>query len=120
MIHTEEQIKGGANAKKSMIQEQEDITSNIKTYLSRADQFAVRMSTAVTKSMAGKKSLVAEQNALFVDHDNVQLNKDQHHGHGHKAEKKEGCNLTPFVLMIALSMHAMFEGIALGLMSDIG
>lgn len=30
--------------------------------------------------------------------------------------QKRGCNLTPFVLMIALAMHALFEGIALGLM----
>lgn len=29
--------------------------------------------------------------------------------------KKKGCNCTPFVLMIALSVHATFEGIALGL-----
>lgn len=28
--------------------------------------------------------------------------------------------MTPFVLMIALSVHAMFEGIALGLMKDLG
>ena len=29
--------------------------------------------------------------------------------------KKKSCNCTPFVLMIALSVHACFEGIALGL-----
>lgn len=29
--------------------------------------------------------------------------------------KKKSCNCTPFVLMIALSVHATFEGIALGL-----
>jgi len=29
--------------------------------------------------------------------------------------KKPGCNFTPFMLMIALSIHATFEGIACGL-----
>jgi len=35
--------------------------------------------------------------------------------------KKKGCcscNMTPFILMIALSVHAMFEGLALGLETD--
>jgi len=35
--------------------------------------------------------------------------------------KKKGCcscNMTPFILMIALSVHAMFEGLALGLTTD--
>lgn len=32
-----------------------------------------------------------------------------------ESKKKSGCNCTPFVLMIALSVHACFEGLALGL-----
>lgn len=32
--------------------------------------------------------------------------------------KKKGCNCTPFMLMIALSIHATFEGIACGLQKD--
>ena len=40
--------------------------------------------------------------------------------HGEKVEAKSKCcsccsNMTPFVLMIALSVHALFEGLALGL-----
>jgi hypothetical protein len=34
--------------------------------------------------------------------------------------KKKMCNCTPFVLMIALSVHACFEGIALGLQQTMG
>jgi hypothetical protein len=30
-------------------------------------------------------------------------------------DKKKSCNCTPFILMIALSVHACFEGLALGL-----
>ena len=33
--------------------------------------------------------------------------------------KKEKFNFLPFVLMIALSVHAIFEGLALGLMTEI-
>ena len=34
--------------------------------------------------------------------------------------KKSSCcpNMTPFILMIALSVHSIFEGMALGLQSD--
>ena len=32
-----------------------------------------------------------------------------------KETKSSCCNMTPFVLMIALSVHAIFEGLALGL-----
>jgi len=35
---------------------------------------------------------------------------DEQEEHAHK------CDLTPIVLMIALSVHAIFEGIALGLL----
>ena len=32
-----------------------------------------------------------------------------------KQKKSEGCNVTPFLLMIALSVHSFFEGLACGL-----
>ena len=59
-------------------QEQQEITDNIKSYLSRADQFAVRMSAIVGVSHAGKGKSVAgrgtvEQEALFVDKNNINL-----------------------------------------------
>jgi len=41
--------------------------------------------------------------------------KFHNHVHGKKANNPCGCNMTPFILMIALSTHAVFEGIALGL-----
>jgi len=60
-------------------QAEEGIKDGLKEYLSRADQFASRM------SMKQKR-------------------------------EEEKCDLTPVVLMIALSVHAIFEGIALGLL----
>ena len=46
----------------------------------------------------------------------------KHHSEHEKRKKKHkrcNCNLTPFVLMIALSMHSLFEGIALGLEKNV-
>ena len=34
-------------------------------------------------------------------------------------EKKRCCNMTPFILMLALSVHATFEGLACGLTGDL-
>ena len=78
MITNQEKLAIGMDAKKSMAQEQQEITENIKSYLSRADQFAVRMSAIVGVSHAAKgKSLAGrgtvEQEALFVDKNNINL-----------------------------------------------
>ena len=34
-------------------------------------------------------------------------------------KKKPGCNVTPYILMIALSVHSMFEGLACGLQMNL-
>ncbi|CDW89019.1 zip zinc transporter family protein [Stylonychia lemnae] len=129
MIRAEEDIKSGGNVKKSMIQELEDISMTIKNYLSKTEQFAVRMSNAVQKS--GIKSSKAsqgshEQNQLFVDKSKINLTKSsqadaQTHAESHNGDEKQPakCNLTPFMLMIAMSMHALFEGLAFGLMNNL-
>ena len=50
-----------------------------------------------------------------MDKDNVHItSKEPEEKHDHKNK----CNLTPFILMIALSVHSMFEGIAFGLMKE--
>lgn len=57
-----------------------------------------------------------------MDKDNVNLVKTHQaegHDHAHGKEPKKKCNLTPFVLMIALSVHGIFEGLALGLMKEL-
>lgn len=41
-----------------------------------------------------------------------------YHEHPKKQGPCGGCNFTPFILMIALSFHAIFEGLALGLQKD--
>jgi solute carrier family 39 (zinc transporter), member 1/2/3 len=82
------------------------------------------MSSAVNKSGIKRSMLSnnAEQNELFVDKGNINLTKRSTLEKVHETEETEHkhsrCNITPFVLMIALSMHALFEGIAFGLMKD--
>ncbi len=72
-------------------------------------------------SQIENRQTVKEQNDLFVDSGNIHLseklveNKD-----GGVVEEKKPFNFLPFVLMIALSVHSIFEGIALGLMNDFG
>lgn len=99
----------------------------------------------VSKShIAVHKGLDDEQAHLFADQNNIDLrdsvahphdHKDKDHKHGHHHDHDHDhdhdhvevdslnppksrlctCNLTPIVLMIALSTHAIFEGIAVGI-----
>ena len=59
-----------------------------------------------------------QQDQFFVDSGNVNLNEKPLIDVGVKT--KVPFNLLPFVLMIALSVHSIFEGIALGLMNEYG
>ena len=45
---------------------------------------------------------------MFINHSNTNFEDDQ-------PSIKPGCSLTPLVLMIALSVHSVFEGIATGM-----
>ena len=115
------------------------IVNGIKQYLSRNDKFAVRMSVALRNGSKNKisKTFVHnakgleegdEQAAFFADKNNIdfrepmnkvdlEANHDHHdhdHDHDHHKSRLWACNLTPVVLMIALSTHSMFEGIAVG------
>jgi len=56
----------------------------------------------------------ADQQNLFLDSKNVDLRRSV----GEPAKKK-GFNMIPFVLMMALSVHSIFEGIALGLQNEL-
>lgn len=53
----------------------------------------------------------------FIDGENQNLLPKEHHEH-HEHPKKAHFNFTPIVLMIALSFHALFEGLAVGLGRD--
>ena len=75
MIDAEESVKNGQNLKKTMKKEEQDIADGIKSYLSKADQFAVRMSSAIRKSGL-VKSFSGNQDELFIDKANVNLVRD--------------------------------------------
>ena len=119
------------------------INENIKSYLSRNDKFAVRMSVALRKNPYNKMTSKTfahnakglddndDQVALFADKNNIDFRDTTHnhgheHGHDHDHDHDHHgkarwwtWNLTPVVLMIALSTHAIFEGIAVGVVSDL-
>lgn len=114
------------------INDSEIINMGIKNYLSRNDKFAVRMSHALrplskkdlSRTFVKKtRGLDDEQADLFADKDNIDLREtaqDALISHEETQKKKRcACNLTPVVLMIALSTHAVFEGIAVGLVKDL-
>jgi zinc transporter 1/2/3 len=70
-----------------------------------------------------KASMIGDrqQNEYFVDSTNVNLAGKTPAAKASIAKKeKTPINLLPFVLMIALSVHSLFEGIALGLMNEMG
>jgi zinc transporter ZupT len=110
------------------------INDSIKKYLSRNDKFAVRMSVALNKTKMKKMTsrtfvnkddgLVDDDQAhLFADSNNIDF-KVSHAGEDDLSQLRSpskkmcSCNLTPIVLMIALSTHAVFEGIAVGVEKD--
>jgi|Transcript_1725 zinc transporter ZupT len=113
----------------SRIEEKEGVEDSMKSYLNPHDRFATRMRASMKKSGAAIDDDTAAQQHLFVDGANVDLkdqmqvglNTDQS-ALGSKAsmrevkEKSSCCpNMTPFILMIALSTHSIFEGLAVGL-----
>ena len=129
-----EDAMNSKEARENNIKDNTDqINDSIKQYLSRNDKFAVRMSRALRKSKKEKfsRSYIAvdnglddEQASLFEDRKNVHFNKDN----ADQVEIEQlrppatrwyKCDLTPVVLMIALSTHALFEGIAVGLVDKV-
>ena len=44
---------------------------------------------------------------------------DNEHEHEHEHHKYKGSSITPYILLLALGFHGLFEGMALGIQSDI-
>lgn len=57
-------------SRKDIIQEQKDITDNIKAYMSTANKFSIRMSASIAHGKVRSPDEV-EQSNLFVDDKNV-------------------------------------------------
>ena len=118
--------------KASLIEERADMEGAMKNYLDPYDRFATRMRASIHSSQ-GRSSTgnhtaeEQEQQKLFVDGYNADDKKKEGENQAHDlrtsmadTKKKSSCcpNMTPFILMIALSVHSIFEGMALGLQSD--
>jgi len=110
------------------VQENEEddvINEQIRKYLSKADRFSARLDSELaqkykkgrknrrnsqmksntgdpnSKGMMGQRREFMQDNIEIVDN-----------------SKGRGWDLTPYILMIALSVHSVFEGIAVGLQDD--
>jgi zinc transporter 1/2/3 len=62
-----------------------------------------------------------EMNSLLVNPQKIDIGSDKHdHDHGQtQAEFVPKSNLTPYLLLVALSFHGLFEGVALGLQGGV-
>merc|ERR1739838_866573 len=72
--------------------------------------------------MTDKDPATEQQEALFVQgSSDVNTSNDNLIAPVRAAKKKSCCpNMTPYVLMLALSVHSIFEGLALGLATEMG
>lgn len=109
--------------------EEDGINEGIRRFLSKADRFSARMSSALSQkhkkgvgraraNMGLNKANTGEPNSngpfgatpsFITDDSSV----------AETPVKSIRCDLTPYILMIALSVHSVFEGIAMGLQADV-
>lgn len=77
----------------------------------------------ISKSMVHSNEDALIPSDHFVDEKEVKFEKQEnhlehthdHHDHAENKKAGSGFSMTPIVLMMALSVHALFEGIAVGL-----
>ena len=58
-----------------------------------------------------------QQNDLYLENNKIDIEKNDTHAHNHIFNPTS--SITPYILLIALSVHGVFEGIALGVMNTI-
>jgi len=119
-----------AEIKASQVELRASMNQTVKDYLNPNERFAERMK----RSMRGptNEEDVDGQQQLFVSDAKIVLKGSMNessnsptvheteglmtaHQHVEEVKKSSSCNLTPFILMIALSVHSCFEGLAAGL-----
>lgn len=110
--------------RKSLVEEKQNMEGAMKDLLNPNDRFATRMKASLSKD--NKPGEVGdEQQQMFVENTNIALSNDGKNnvrGSFAKTKKDTSCcpGMTPYILMIALSVHSIFEGLALGLTKDEG
>ena len=58
-----------------------------------------------------------QHNDLYLENNKIDIEKNDVHAHNHIFNPTS--SITPYILLIALSVHGIFEGIALGVMNTI-
>ena len=116
-------LEQNGDPRASRTEQKDGVDSAMKEFLNPTDRFAARVKASLKKEGEEQDADLAAQQQMFVDGANVDLNKDEStrasQVHQHE-QKKAGCcsNMTPYVLLMALSIHSLFEGLACGLAKD--
>lgn len=139
----------GGDVKASLAQNKVDMQQSVQDYLNKNDRFATRMKASLAKKGtdedADAQAAMFVQDAKIDMSGNAGVNNTVDAGSlvepnkggakalsptvGHQPlpgetaviNKSDSCcpNMTPFILMIALAVHAVFEGLALGLTAEL-
>ena len=99
------------------MEEKEEIRGAVKEYLNPNERFAKRVKQSMDNNGEGDDNDIEGQEHLFAAGAQVSTGeaKNINTTIDGKNKKSKGCNVTPFLLMIALSVHSFFEGLACGL-----
>ena len=69
------------------------------------------------ESLMAKVEMKPKENE---EHENEHENNDtDHNEHEHKEHTHKGSSITPYILLLALGFHGLFEGMALGIQSSV-
>lgn len=109
--------------------EAEEINEGIRQYLSKADRFSARMSYALSQKRFKKggkrnrdnnrmRSNTGEPSSTGGMRPDLRSSMEESDSFDDSSQGTK-CDITPYILMIALSTHSVFEGIAVGLQDDI-
>jgi zinc transporter ZupT len=80
--------------------------------LAQPNKQLMRASHILDPTLPGKIEDLMKKNTELK---NVDGKPEDPHSHSHIEKKQVGSNITPYILLVALSFHGFFEGIALGL-----
>jgi zinc transporter ZupT len=111
----------------------DNLNEGIRRYLSKAERFSARVDTALSKkhrrgAKRTARNVNLKANTGPVQSQRAEFAQESDTGDSFvKGSPNESdnirnifkCDLTPYILMIALSVHSVFEGIAVGLQDEV-
>ena len=96
-----DRITLGLNTTKGEVKDENDAENDKKEFM-------------VKEKLEAKEEEIEEKHINGKEHDHENEDKEHEHSHEHKSSA-----ITPYILLLALGFHGFFEGMALGIQSDI-